>query len=139
MTKITNSNQYHKSYRKNKSKNGHTRTSEYIRGGIRCHGGASIPCWPVTPVVSPISTLDKQYNPIDNVHCQKKRLYIWIWRLYHLSTSIQKLWPRLKPDYVSVHLTMVVNSLSSSHFHISFLKVIQKVRFFTVSIRWFSL
>jgi hypothetical protein len=37
MTKITNSNQSHKSYRKYKSENGRTRTSEYIRGGIRCH------------------------------------------------------------------------------------------------------
>jgi hypothetical protein len=43
MTKITISNQSHKSYRKYKSENGHTRTSEYIRGGIRCHGGVSIP------------------------------------------------------------------------------------------------
>jgi hypothetical protein len=44
MTKITTSNQSHKSYRKCKSENGRTRTSEFIRGGIRCHGGASIPC-----------------------------------------------------------------------------------------------
>ena len=35
MTKITNSNQFQKSYRKYKSENGRTRTSEYIRGGIR--------------------------------------------------------------------------------------------------------
>jgi hypothetical protein len=34
MTKITISNQSHKSYRKYKSENGRTRTSEYIRGGI---------------------------------------------------------------------------------------------------------
>jgi hypothetical protein len=44
MTKITNSNQSHKSYRKFKSENGPTRISEYSRGGIRCHGGVSIPC-----------------------------------------------------------------------------------------------
>jgi hypothetical protein len=43
MTKITISNQSHKSYRKYKSENGRTRTSEYIRGGIRCHGGVNIP------------------------------------------------------------------------------------------------
>jgi hypothetical protein len=43
MTKITNSNQS-KSYRKYKSENRPTRTSVYIRGGIRCHGGVSIPC-----------------------------------------------------------------------------------------------
>jgi hypothetical protein len=49
MRKITISNQSHKSYRKHKSENGRTRTSEYIRGGIRCHGGVSIPCWPVAP------------------------------------------------------------------------------------------
>ena len=55
MTKITNSNLSHKSYRKYKSENGRTRTSEYIRGGIRCHGGVSIPCWPVAPAVSPVS------------------------------------------------------------------------------------
>jgi hypothetical protein len=46
MTKITISNQSRKSKRKYKSENGSTRTSEYIRGGIRCHGGVSIPCWP---------------------------------------------------------------------------------------------
>jgi hypothetical protein len=61
MTKITISNQSHKSYRKYKSENGCTRTSAYIRGGIRCHGGVSIPCWPVTPAVSPISTFDKRW------------------------------------------------------------------------------
>jgi hypothetical protein len=44
MTKITISNQSHKSKRKYKSENGRTRTSKYIRGGIRCHGGVSIPC-----------------------------------------------------------------------------------------------
>jgi hypothetical protein len=44
MTKITNSIQCHKSDRKNKSENWCTRTSEYIRGGIRCLGGVSIPC-----------------------------------------------------------------------------------------------
>jgi ribosomal 50S subunit-associated protein YjgA (DUF615 family) len=38
MTKITNSIQTHKSNRKYKSENGRTRTSEYIRGGMRCHG-----------------------------------------------------------------------------------------------------
>jgi hypothetical protein len=61
--KITIRNRSHKSYRKYKSENGRTRTSEYIRGGIRCHGGVSIPCWPVTPAVSPISTFDKRYDP----------------------------------------------------------------------------
>jgi hypothetical protein len=44
MTEIMISNQFHTSYRKCKSENGRTRTSEYIRGGIRCHGGVSIPC-----------------------------------------------------------------------------------------------
>jgi tRNA splicing ligase len=44
MTKITISNQSSKSKRKYKSENGRTRTSEYIRGGIRCHGRVSIPC-----------------------------------------------------------------------------------------------
>jgi hypothetical protein len=63
MTKITISNQSHKSYKKYKSENGRTRTSEYIRGGIRCHGGVSFPCWPVTPAVSPISTFDERYDP----------------------------------------------------------------------------
>jgi hypothetical protein len=42
MTKITNRNQSHKSYRKYKSENGRTRTSEYIGGGIRCHEGVSL-------------------------------------------------------------------------------------------------
>jgi hypothetical protein len=48
MTKITNSNQSQNTYRKYKSENGRTRTSEHIRGGIRCHGGVSIPCWEFT-------------------------------------------------------------------------------------------
>jgi hypothetical protein len=64
MTKITNSNQSHKSYRKYKSENGRivTRTSEYIRGEIRCHGGESTHCWPATPAVSLISRLGKGMN-----------------------------------------------------------------------------
>jgi hypothetical protein len=37
--------------------NGRTRTSKYIRGGIRCHGGVSIPCRPVVFAVHPISKL----------------------------------------------------------------------------------
>jgi hypothetical protein len=37
----------------NKSENGLIQTSVYIRGGIRCHGGGSIPCSLVAPVVSP--------------------------------------------------------------------------------------
>jgi hypothetical protein len=57
MTKITNSNQSHRSDRKYKSDNGRTWTSEYIRGGIRCLGRVSIPCRPVTPAVSSISRL----------------------------------------------------------------------------------
>jgi hypothetical protein len=44
LTKITISNQSYKSYRKYKSEKGHTRTSEYIRGEIRCNGGVSTPC-----------------------------------------------------------------------------------------------
>jgi hypothetical protein len=44
-----------KSYRKYKSENGHTRTSENIGGGIRCLGGVSIPCWQVTPAMSTVS------------------------------------------------------------------------------------
>jgi hypothetical protein len=57
MTKITISNQSRKSKRKYKSENGRTlwRTSEYIRGGIKCHGGVSIPCRPVASAVRPIS------------------------------------------------------------------------------------
>jgi hypothetical protein len=46
-----------------KSENGRARASEYIRGGIRCHGGVSIPCWSVTPVVSPFSRLGKRCEP----------------------------------------------------------------------------
>jgi hypothetical protein len=49
MTKITNSIKSLKSYRKYKSENGRTRTSEYIRGGIRRHGGVSIPRRSITP------------------------------------------------------------------------------------------
>jgi hypothetical protein len=54
MIKITNSIRSHKSYRKCKSENGHARTSEYIRGGIRCHGGVSISCRSITPAVSTV-------------------------------------------------------------------------------------
>jgi hypothetical protein len=61
MTKITNSNQFHKSYRKYKSENGRILTSEYTRDGIRYHGGVRIPCWPVTPAVGPISKI-KRYE-----------------------------------------------------------------------------
>jgi hypothetical protein len=32
-----------------------TRTSDKCEGRIRCRGGVSIPFWPVTPAVSPIS------------------------------------------------------------------------------------
>jgi hypothetical protein len=63
MTKITNSNQVHKSYMKYNSENGCTQASEYIRGGIRCHGEGNSPCRLVTPAMSPISRLDKQYEP----------------------------------------------------------------------------
>jgi hypothetical protein len=63
MTKITNSIQSHNSYRKNKSETGRTRTSEYIRGGIRCHGGVSIPCRSITPALSLFSRLSKLYWP----------------------------------------------------------------------------
>jgi hypothetical protein len=42
MTKITKNIQSHQSNRKYKSENGRSRTSKYIRGGIRCHGGVSI-------------------------------------------------------------------------------------------------
>jgi hypothetical protein len=76
MTNIMNSNQSHKSFRKYKSENGRTRASEYIRGGIRCHGRVSIPCWPVTPAVSPISKLDKRYEPYSRSVCQE-RLNDW--------------------------------------------------------------
>jgi hypothetical protein len=61
MTKITNSIQSHKSYRKYKSEIGRTRTSEYIRGGIRYHGGVSIPCRSITLAVSHISRLCPGY------------------------------------------------------------------------------
>jgi hypothetical protein len=71
-TKITNSNQSHKSYGKYKSENGRTWTSEYIRGGIRCQGGVSIPCWPVIPALSPIFILDKLNEPQSISVCQEK-------------------------------------------------------------------
>jgi hypothetical protein len=62
MTKIMNSIQSHKSYRKTNQRMG-IHGPLNIWGGIRCHGGVNIPCWPVTPAVSPISTLDKRYDP----------------------------------------------------------------------------
>jgi hypothetical protein len=66
MTKITNSNQSHKPYKKFKSENGRIRTFESIRDGIRCHGGVRIPCRPVTPAVSPISRLGSQDQCVKN-------------------------------------------------------------------------
>jgi hypothetical protein len=39
---------------------GQTRTPGETRGGIRCVGGVSIPCWPVTHAVSPISKSGKR-------------------------------------------------------------------------------
>jgi hypothetical protein len=64
MTKIANSIQSHTSYRIYKSENGRTGTSEYIRGGIWCHGGVSNPCWSITPAVIPFSRLGKRYVKI---------------------------------------------------------------------------
>jgi hypothetical protein len=77
MTKIMISNQSHKCYRKYDSENWRLRTYEYIRGGMRCHGGVSIPCQPVTPTVIPISTFDKRYNPmcpISKTHLNTKQM-----------------------------------------------------------------
>jgi hypothetical protein len=59
-----NSIQWHKSYRKYKSENGRTQTYEYIRGGIRYHGGVSITCRSITPAVIPIYRLGKRYEPV---------------------------------------------------------------------------
>jgi hypothetical protein len=36
--------------------------SGYTRGEIKCQGEVSIPCWPVTPTMSPISRSGKQYD-----------------------------------------------------------------------------
>jgi hypothetical protein len=86
MTKITKTNQSHKSYRKYKSENGRTRTSEYIRGRIRCHGVVSIPCRPVAPAVRPIvyhisnhiieETFDVVWNPHILLYIYKDSRYI---------------------------------------------------------------
>jgi hypothetical protein len=65
-TKITNSNQSHKSYRKYKSENGRTRAFEYIRGGIRSHGGVSFPCQLLAPAVRPISNV--KFSSQNSVH-----------------------------------------------------------------------
>jgi hypothetical protein len=89
MTKITISNQSRKSKRKYKSENERTRTSEYIRGGIRCHGGVSIPCWPVTPAVSPIGCVyqfdlswlfvyDGVYINLTSVDCVQQCFYMMV-------------------------------------------------------------
>jgi hypothetical protein len=42
MTKTTNNNKSHNSYKKYKTENGRTQTSEYITGGNRCHEVISI-------------------------------------------------------------------------------------------------
>jgi hypothetical protein len=56
MAKIPNSDQSQNTSRiyKSEGKNGLTRTPRYTRGGIRCLGGVSIPCWSITPAVSPV-------------------------------------------------------------------------------------
>jgi hypothetical protein len=77
-TKITNSNQSHKSHRKYKSENRRIRTSEYIRGGIRCHG-VGIPFLPVTPAVSPNTGSRKRYEPWWRPVCQE-----WLLKWFHL-------------------------------------------------------
>jgi hypothetical protein len=41
-----------------------TRTSDKCEGRIRCREGVSIPCWPVTPAVSPISRLGDRKHTI---------------------------------------------------------------------------
>jgi hypothetical protein len=78
MSKITNSNQSQKSYRKYISENGRTRTSEYIRGGIRCHGGVSLQCWQVTPAVNR-NVLLQIFNVVGYVFIQIVRPYMARW------------------------------------------------------------
>jgi hypothetical protein len=76
MTKITNSIQSHKSNRKYKSENGRTRTSEYIRGGIRFHGGVIIPCRSITPAVSPFDILCMRFSKWTPIFIDK---LTWRW------------------------------------------------------------
>jgi hypothetical protein len=40
-------------------------------GLVKCHGGVSIPCRPVTPSVSNITKLGKLSNPMSKSVCQK--------------------------------------------------------------------
>jgi hypothetical protein len=71
----TNSHLSHKPCGKYKSRMGQTRTSGYTKGGIKCLSGVSIPCRPVTPVVSPIFKSAKCLGT-----CLKIRIWIYLSR-----------------------------------------------------------
>jgi hypothetical protein len=58
---------------------GLTRTPGYTRGGIRCLGGVSIPCRPVTVAVRPISLSSKRSNSCSE--SVRKELPQWLWNM----------------------------------------------------------
>jgi hypothetical protein len=68
---------------------------------IRCHGGVSILCWPVTPAVSHISISGKRNYPECTFSISR---WGWFWRWFlmfiqyeYLQKQISLLWPHLTP------------------------------------------
>jgi hypothetical protein len=55
--------------------NGLTRTPGYTGGGIRCLGGVSIPCWSITPIVSPGPWSRMRRYPLSKSVCQVRSNY----------------------------------------------------------------
>jgi hypothetical protein len=55
--------------------NGLTRTPGYSGGWIRCLGGVSIPCWSITPAVSPVPWSWMRNYPLSKSVCQVRYNY----------------------------------------------------------------
>jgi hypothetical protein len=72
MAKILKSNQSRNSSRNYKS---NTRTPRNTGGGIRCLGGASIPCRLVAPAVSPVPLSWMRSYPLSKSVCQVRSNY----------------------------------------------------------------
>jgi hypothetical protein len=53
----------------------------YTGGGIRCQGGVSIPCWSITPALSPVPWSWMQSYPLSKSVCQVRSNY-WLDKWY---------------------------------------------------------
>jgi hypothetical protein len=65
---------------------GQTRTSGYTRGGIRCQGGESIPCLPITPADHENGTNRSQDQCVEN----GLRIGAFLMKLRFISEKYQK-------------------------------------------------